>query len=224
MERLSGAASIVIRPLLRMLIRLLVRLVDFSRRHAALVVVGGVLLARVRRLGGLGPPGRQHRHRPAVQGHPALAAAGDGDEPRLPAVPRPAGRRGGCAHPRGSRRDRERTRGTAFGRQDAFPDRAPAGRQSVPGEGRAAVPAAEAAVGTDGPDHRRPAVPGPAGRRSVGPRPVLGAVAAGHGRDPGRRRPVALPRRRSRAFIRRWPMPWTATRSRCPGRPCWAAA
>ena len=154
---------------------------------------GGVLVGALRRLVRLGPSRGQHRHRPAVQGQPALAAARGRDEPGFSAVPRPAGCRRGCPHPRGSRRDRGRTGATVVRRQGAFPHRSPAGCQPVPGERRPAVPASEAAFVADGPDDRRPAVPRPAGRRPVRPRPVRRAVAAGHGRDAGRRRPDALP-------------------------------
>ena len=128
-----------------MLIRLLVRLVDFSRRHSLFVVFGGVLLAVFAgwfASGHLGVstdtdllfkaslPWRQRAvemNRNFPQFRDLLVAVVDA---RIP-------------------EEADATANELAARLSAdhgpFPDRAPAGLQSVPGEGRAAVPAAEAA-------------------------------------------------------------------------------
>ena len=134
-------------------------------------------------------------------------------EQGLPAVQRPAGRRdrrqgaggGGCHRRRAGRRAGEGSRAFQLG--------PPAGRLALPEAGRAAVPRYQAAHRPDGPDDRRAAVPGPAGRRSDRARAVLGAVAARHGGDQGRRRSGALSRVAARRSISRWRMRWPAIRS-----------
>ncbi len=76
----------------------------------------------------------------------------------------------------------------------------------------------EGADGSDGPHHRRAAVPGPARRRSDRARPVLRAFAAGHGGHQGGRGSQPLSRVAARRSISPWRMCCRDIRARCPGR------